>query len=101
MTSPGLGLQMAALTDDLRKAHEIAPELSGVLVAGVAANSVAADVGVAANDLILRVMDKPVTTPDDVKQALAEQRQQGRQAVLVLVQTGDRPHWVMVPLTES
>ena len=101
MISPNLGLHMAALTDDLRKAHDIAPGLNGVLVAGVAANSVAADIGVAPNDLILRVMDKPVTTPEDVDRGLAEERQQGRQAALLLVQTGDRPHWVVVPLNES
>jgi serine protease Do len=101
MTAPNLGLKMAALTDDLRKAHDIAPGLNGVLVAGVAANSIAADIGVALNDLILRVMDKPVSTPADVDRELAEERQQGRQEALLLVQTGDRPHWVVVPLKES
>jgi serine protease Do len=101
MVSPTLGLQMAALTDEERKAHAIAAGLSGVLVLAVAANSTAADVGVAANDLILRVMDTPVTTPEDVRQALAAARQQGRPAALVLVQSGDRPHWVIVPLKES
>ncbi|CAH2599508.1 HtrA protease/chaperone protein [Rhodovastum atsumiense] len=70
----------------------------GVLVTAVAANSVAADAGIAAGDVILRVGDQPVTTPDEVRARLDGLRGAGRREALLLVRSGDRPQWVVVPI---
>jgi serine protease Do len=101
MTSPDLGLHLVALTDQVRGEHKLAPGQTGVLVQGVEANSVAADIGVFPGDVIVELQDQPVATPDDVLQGLAALSKQGQQAALLLLLTGNRPHWVAAPLKES
>ena len=101
MTSPDLGLRLAALTEELRAAHKIAPTVLGVLVLGVAANSVAADIGVAPGDVVVRVQQDRVGTPEEVLQRLDALRQAGREAAVLLLNSQGRAHWVAVPLAES
>ena len=101
MTAPDLGLRLAPITDQARQSFKLSASQSGVIVLGVAANSVAADIGIAPGDMILRVQDDLVATPGDVLQRLAALRRQGRDAALLLVQTQDRPRWVTAPLSES
>ena len=100
MTSPDLGLHMAAITDALRQEHGLAPTQAGVLVLGVAANSIAADIGMAPGDVIVRVQENKVATPGEVLQNLDALRQQGRRAAVLLVQSPSRPHWVPAPLSD-
>ena len=101
MTAPDLGLRLAPITDQARQSFKLSASQSGVIVLGVAANSVAADIGVAPGDMILRVQDDLVATPGEVLQHLDTLRRQGRDAALLLVQTQDRPRWVTAPLSES
>lgn len=104
--SPDLGLHMAS-TDAAAVRTIQLPDgrtdvtVHGVTVVGVAANSAAADAGFAAGDVILRVMNAPVATPADVTSALEAARADGRKAVMMLVLTDNRTHWVVVPIHEG
>ena len=100
MTAPDLGLRLAGITDQARQSFKLSASQRGVIVLGVAANSVAADVGIAPGDMILRVQDDVVATPEEVLQRLDALRRQGRDAALLLVQTQDKPRWVAAPLSE-
>ncbi len=100
ITRPDLGLRMVALTDHLRQIHKLTADQSGVLVLGVAANSIAADTAISPGDLILRVQADRVATPENVLQRLDALRQQGRDAALLLLQSADRPRWQAVPLKD-
>jgi serine protease Do len=83
---PDFGLQLATLDDESRAKFDVHFHGPGVLVTGVAANSDAAERGLIAGDVILRVEDRPVTTPAEVQKQLDEARAQKRIFVLVLVQ---------------
>jgi serine protease Do len=89
MNDPNLGLRLSA-----------PPGAPGVVILGVAANSIAADAGLSAGDIILRVHDARMAAPEQVHGALDALRREGRTAAVLLVQSGDRPHWVAVPLHE-
>ena len=72
----------------------------GVVVLGVAANSIAADSGFSAGDVILRVQDARVSTPEQVHNRFDTLRFEGHGAAVLLVKSADRPHWITVPLNE-
>ena len=91
MADPDLGLRLG----------EPGAPARGIVILGVAANSVAADAGLSAGDIILRVQDAAVATPLDVHDKLESLRHEGRNAAVLLVQSGDRPHWIAVPLKDT
>jgi serine protease Do len=59
----------------------------GVAIVKVDPNGAAASQGLSDGDVILQVSGKPVTTPEQVKSAIASAKQDGKKAVLMQVQT--------------
>jgi serine protease Do len=70
----------------------------GVVVTGVADGGVAADHGLQVGDVILDVGGKPVASPADVNQSVAEARKQGKHTVLFRVKSGEGTKFVALPL---
>jgi len=71
---------------------------NGVVVTAIADGGVASDHGLRVGDLILDVGGKPVATPDEVNQGVAEARQQGKHTVLFRVKSGEGTKYVALPL---
>jgi serine protease Do len=87
----GLGLRLAP-AQDISGAGD-----KGVVVLGVDPGSLAADNGMQTGDVILTVSGKPVNRPADVRQAVERSRAQGKQAVLMRVQTQNGTRFVAIP----
>ena len=92
-----LGLALTPLTDDGRAKFKLAAGVNGVLVQDAAHNSIATDHGLAPGDVIVKVQDKSVTTPDEVQQGLTAAAQ-GHHHVLLLVQKADQVQWLALPI---
>ena len=88
---PDLGLRLAPFDDSARTRYGIDFDQPGVLVTAVAANTDAAERGLAAGDVILQVRDHRVSSPAEVQQQLDEARKANRAMVLVLVQPKLQP----------
>ena len=73
-----LGLDLANLTDELRKKHKIKDKVKGVLITGVDANSPAAEKRLAPGMVIAEVQQQPVTNAAELQTA-HRQAQEGRQ----------------------
>ena len=83
---PDLGIALAPLNDANRPQFDTSlAQNNGVLVTGVASGSDAADHGLTAGDIIVRVQDRSVSTPEQVAAALAATRAEKREFVLILV----------------
>jgi serine protease Do len=99
---PNLGLSLAALDTAQRVKSGLEAGVSGVLVTSVAPNSDPAQRGLASGDVILRVRDKPVATPDEVRSGLDAARADKREFVLMLVWPKVRevpgPKWVALQI---
>lgn len=80
-TSPGRGMQLA-------------PQADAVEITAVTLNRVAGDLGLGHGDLILRVDERAVRTPDDVAAALDAARHAGRRAAMLLIRSQGRQHWM-------
>lgn len=93
-----LGLDLMALSAEVRSHYKIDKNASGVLVSDVSPESAAADKGIRPGDLIVRVGQSDVKTPKDIVARIAAERKAGRTSVLLRVVTGDAPRFVAVPL---
>jgi serine protease Do len=89
---PDLGIAVEPLNDASRAKYGAPAAPNGVVVAGVAPGSDAADHGLSVGDIIVRVQGSLITEPGQVANALAATRADKREFVLVLVQpkSGDR-----------
>jgi serine protease Do len=70
----------------------------GVVVTGIDSSGVAADHGFATGDVILEVAGKSVSTPADVRKAIASARSGGKHTVLVRVKKGGNTRFVALPV---
>ncbi|HUT13573.1 MAG TPA: Do family serine endopeptidase [Thermoguttaceae bacterium] len=87
--NPELGLEVGEMTDELAK-HLGYEELSGVLVTEVKADGLAAEVGVRAGDLILRVGKTPVKSIAEFEAAVKKESLQEGIMLLIRTQQGNR-----------
>ena len=69
----------------------------GVIVTEVRPNGPAAERGFRSGDLILEVGGKAVSTPDDVRKALAGARKDGKNTILMRVKSGENTRFVALP----
>ncbi len=70
----------------------------GVVVTDVNPNSVAAERGFKEGDVILEVGGKEVSSPGDVRDAVADARKDSKHTILMRVRTGDTSRFVALPL---
>ncbi len=90
-----MGLRVAELTDATRRAFGVPHTRPGLVVEGVAANSVGAGLGLSRGDLILRVAETPVATADALADALARHR--GAEGTVMQVEMDRTIQWLVVP----
>ncbi|MFG1365577.1 Do family serine endopeptidase [Xanthobacter sp. V7C-1B] len=89
---PRLGLQLAPSKSVQGAGGE------GVVVTGVEPNGPAAQRGFKTGDVILKVGDKAVSTPKDVRDGLAAAKADNRKAVLIQVKSGEGVRFVAITL---
>jgi serine protease Do len=70
----------------------------GLAVLHVDPNGKAAEVGLRAGDIILRIGSNEVASPDDLRKTLEEAGRQNRDHVLALVRRNDREMFIALPL---
>ncbi len=97
----GLGMKVAALTDDLRGKYSLSADQKGVVVTDVTPNGPAAGRGLKAGDVVMEVQQEAVATPQDVEERVEKYRKMSRKTVLMLVQNNDGLRWVPLPLTSD
>jgi serine protease Do len=100
-----LGLDLKALTEDARAQYGLRTDQNGVVVAGVVAGTDAFDRFVRPGDVILRVQDTDVETPQAVQHVVDAARAQHRPFVLALVlpkaSQFPGPHWMALRVAEE
>jgi serine protease Do len=88
----GFGLKLAP-AQDISGAGD-----KGVVILGVDPGSPAAENGIQTGDVILSVSGKPVDRPADVQRAIDRSRAEGKQAVLMRVQSQNGTRFVAIPV---
>jgi serine protease Do len=84
-----LGLDLANLTDELRKKHNIKEKVKGVLITGVDPNSPAAEKRLAPGMVIAEVQQQPVANATELQQRIEKLKKDGKKAAVLLVVSPD------------
>ena len=84
-----LGLDLANITDELRKKHKIKDNVKGVLIVGVDANSAASEKRLAPGMVISEVQQQSVANAADLQKRIDQLKKDGKKAVVLLVVSPD------------
>ncbi|MCC6888410.1 MAG: DegQ family serine endoprotease [Hyphomicrobiales bacterium] len=84
-----LGIDLAGLSDDLRKKFKIRDTVKGIIILGVQPNSPAADKRLTPGDVIVEIAQEPVQSPDEFQSKVERLRKDGRPSALLLVASAD------------
>jgi serine protease Do len=97
-TAEAMGLGLAAVTPETRRAFNLGEKVNGVVVTKVDPNSDAADKGLEPGDVLLSIANHPVRSPQDVKASVAAAQAAHRDTVLVLVSGQGGQRFVAIKL---
>ena len=93
--APRLGLMLAPADKVAGAGSE------GVVVTAVDPNGPAAEHGFKTGDVILNVAGKAVSTPAEIRKAMADARADAKRTVLMRVKSGDATRFVAVPIARA
>src|SRR5215468_2105412 len=84
-----LGLELANMSDDLRRRYKIKDTVKGVIITGVDANSPAADKRLAPGEVIVEIAQEAVASADELQAKIDKLKKDGRKSALLLVAGAD------------
>jgi serine protease Do len=84
-----LGLELANMSDDLRKRYKIKDTVKGVVITGIDSNSPAADKRLSPGDVIVEIAQEAVANADDLQVKIDKLKKDGRKSALLLVASAD------------
>src|ERR1700744_2148374 len=89
ITQKMLGLDLAAISKDLRSRYKIKDSVKGVVITNVDDNSDAADKRLGPGDVIVEVAQESVSNAADIKKRVDQLKKDGKKSVLLLVANAD------------
>jgi serine protease Do len=92
------GMQMSAITPDLRSKYKLSAGQQGVVITAVAIGGDAANQSIDAGTVIEKVRDTAVSSPDEVVKTAQTDLDQRRPFVPMLISTSEGRRWVAFPL---
>jgi serine protease Do len=84
-----LGIELANMSDDLRKRYKIKDTVNGVVITGIDASSPAADKRLSPGDVIIEIAQEAVASADDFQAKIDKLKKDGRKSALLLVAGAD------------
>ncbi|WP_029003139.1 DegQ family serine endoprotease [Azorhizobium doebereinerae] len=94
-----LGLEVASITDDLRRKFKLKDTVKGVVITSVDRNSAAADKGLKPGQVIVEVGQEPVAAPADLQKRVDALKKDNKKSALLLISDGEgQVQFAAVPL---
>ena len=94
-----LGIELANISDDLRKRYKIKDSVNGVVITGIDASSPASDKRLSAGDVIVELAQEAVANADEFQTKIDKLKKEGRKSALLLVAGADGElRFVALPL---
>jgi serine protease Do len=89
VTQKALGLNLANMSDDLRKRYKIKDSVKGLVVTGIDANSAAAEKRLQAGYVIVELQQQAVTNAADFQKRIDALKKEGKKTAVLLVANPD------------
>ncbi len=99
--APHFGLTLVPLTEARRRAWHMTASLRGVLIEGVAPFSVADNHSLRPGEVIMSVMETPVTTPEEALRLVKALHDKGAAYVAFLMGNDNGMRWVSLPIADG
>jgi serine protease Do len=96
--SDRLGLSLGPIDGAARSKYKLGPDVQGVLITGVDAASEAGEKNLMPGDVILRLQNQPVTSPEEVSRRVDADAKAGQKVELLLVDRDGVPTYVAIRL---
>ncbi|OYY82381.1 MAG: serine protease [Rhizobiales bacterium 24-66-13] len=94
-----LGLELAPMSEDLRKRFKIKDTVKGVVILNVDRNSPAADKGLKPGQIVVEVGQEAVSSPEDVQKRVEGLKKDGKKSALLLISDADgQVQFAAIPL---
>ncbi len=94
-----LGIELANISDDLRKRYKIKDTVKGVVITGIDASSPASDKRLSPGDVIVEIAQEAVANADEFQARIDKLKKDGRKSALLLVAGADGElRFVALPL---
>ena len=84
-----LGLELSALTDDMRKRFKVKDTVKGVLVVSIERGSPLADQRVQPGDVILEITGEAISSPADLQKRVDTLKKEGKKTALLLLSNNE------------
>jgi serine protease Do len=84
-----LGIELANLSDALRKRYKIKDSVKGVVITGIDSDSPAAGKRLSAGDVIVEIAQEAVLSTDDFQAKIDKLKREGRRSALLLVASAE------------
>ena len=84
-----LGIELANMSDELRKRYKIKDTVKGVVITGIHLSSPAADKRLSPGDVIVEIAQEAVAGTDDFQAKVDKLKRDGRKSALLLVAGAD------------
>ncbi len=84
-----LGIELANMSDDLRKRFKIKDTVKGVVITGIDASSPAADKRLSPGDVIVEIAQEAIASADDFQAKIDKLKKDGRKSALFLIAGAD------------
>ena len=88
-----LGIELANISDDVRKRYKIKDTVKGVVITGIHASSPAADKPWTPGNVIIEIAQEAVASIDDFRGKIDRLRKDGHKSALLLVAGADGELW--------
>ncbi len=98
LEAPHFGLTLVPLTDQLRRSWGMAASLRGVMIESVVPFSVADNHSLRPGEVIMSVMETPVTEPEQALRVVRELHDKGAAYVGLLMGNDNGMRWVSLPI---
>ena len=84
-----LGIELANMSDDLRKRYKIKDTVNGIVITGIDSSSPAADKRLSPGDVIVEIAQEAVASTDEFQAKIDKLKKDGRKSALLLVAGAD------------
>jgi serine protease Do len=94
------GMTISGLTAENREKYDVSSDIQGVIITSVALGSTAEKRGLVVGDIIVKVGQKSVLTPNEILDTFSESLESGANSILLLVKRNGSGRFVAIPLGE-
>ena len=96
-----LGVRFGALDDEMRERLNIEDDVKGVVVTAIRSGSPADEAGLSRGTIILKADNQAIEQESDLKSIIDKAKEEGREAILLRVQIGERKDFRALPLEKN